>query len=74
MKLDQMPDFRLYEAAIAASRTVVAVHVRDAEATRLAGEILAAAGGRTRRRAAARAELAGASAPPAEGSIRDSRR
>lgn len=45
MTMDQMPDFRLYEAAIAASRTVVAVHVRDPEATRLAGEILAAAGG-----------------------------
>ena len=45
MTMDQMPDFRLYEAAIAAGRTVVAVHVRDADATRLARDVLAAAGG-----------------------------
>jgi len=45
MTMDQMPDFRLYEAAIAAGRTVVAVHVRDAGMTRLARDILAAAGG-----------------------------
>lgn len=45
MTMDQMPDFRLYEAAIAAGRTVVAVHVRDVRATRLARDVLAAAGG-----------------------------
>ncbi len=43
--MDQMPDFRLYEAAIAAGRTVVAVHVRDREATLLARDVLDAAGG-----------------------------
>ncbi len=43
--MDQMPDFRLYEAAISAGRTVVAVHVRDRERTLLARDVLAAAGG-----------------------------
>lgn len=42
--MDQMPDFRLYEAAIATGRTVVAVHVRDRERTILARDTLAAAG------------------------------
>ena len=42
--MDQMPDFRLYEAAIAAGRTVVAVRVRDPDAVRRARDVLAAAG------------------------------
>jgi hypothetical protein len=42
--MDQMPDFRLYQAAIAAGRTVVAVHVPDRASTGLAREVLDAAG------------------------------
>jgi hypothetical protein len=43
--MDQMPDFRLYEAAIGTGRAVVAVHVRDRAAVVRARDILAAAGG-----------------------------
>jgi hypothetical protein len=42
--MDQMPDFRLYQAAIAAGRTVIAVHVRDRPSIVVAREVLDAAG------------------------------
>ena len=42
--MDQMPDFRLYEAAIADGRAVIAVRVRDAEARQRVRDALAAAG------------------------------
>ncbi len=42
--MDQMPDFRTYEAAIAAGRTVVAVRVRDPAAVRRTRDVLAAYG------------------------------
>lgn len=42
--MDQMPDFRLYEAALSTGRTVVAVHVRDRERTIVARDVLAGAG------------------------------
>ena len=42
--MDQMPDFHLYEAAIADGRAVVAVRVRDAELRRRVRDRLASAG------------------------------
>lgn len=42
--MDQMPDFRLYEAAIADGRAVIAVRVGDAAARGRVRDILAAAG------------------------------
>jgi hypothetical protein len=42
--MDQMPDFRLYEAAIADGRAVVAVRVRDREVRRRVRDRLAAGG------------------------------
>jgi len=42
--MDQMPDFRLYEAAIADGRAVVAVRVRDREVRRRVCDRLAAGG------------------------------
>ncbi len=42
--MDQMPDFRLYEAAIAAGRAVVAVRASDRTRALLARDVLVAAG------------------------------
>ncbi len=44
MTMDQMPDFRLYEAAIRTGRTVVAVRARERPAMLRARDVLADAG------------------------------
>jgi hypothetical protein len=42
--MDQMPDFRLYEAAIADGRAVIAVRARDGEVRRRVRDRLTSAG------------------------------
>jgi hypothetical protein len=45
MTMDQMPDFRTYEAAIRDGRAVVAIHVTDRPRMLAARDVLIAAGG-----------------------------